>query len=124
METSQSRSQTGPNEVSQEAAAPSPDGPSLVFLTGSIEGRIPPEGPLPRDPESDDGWAQIDRVGGWRAVISPFWAMDQIPAKNKAVWAWAWGEVVQMIQSADLGLDLDRALMWLLFLPQGLCTGM
>ena len=122
METSQSGSQTtGPNEVPQEAVDPSPDGPPPVFPTGSIEGRITPEVPPPRDPESDDGWAQIDRVGGWRAVISPFGAMDQVPAQNKAVWAWAWGEVVQRIQSADSGLDLDRALMWLLFLPQGLC---
>ena len=87
METSQSGSQTGPNEVPQEAADPSPDGPSLVFPTGSIEGRITPEVPLPRDPESDDGWAKIDRVGGWRAVISPFGAMDQVPAQNKVVWA-------------------------------------
>ena len=87
METSQSGSQTGSNEVPQEAADPSPDGPSPVFSTGSIEGRITPEVPLPRDPESDDGWAQIDRVGGWRAVISPLGAMDQVPAQNKAVWA-------------------------------------
>ena len=82
METNQSGSQTGPNEVPQEAADPSPDGPSLVFPTGSIEGRITPEVPLPRDPESDDGWAQIDRVGGWRAIISPFGAMDQVPEQG------------------------------------------
>ena len=101
METSQSGNQNGPNEVPQEAVDPSPDGPSLVLPTGSIEGRITPEVPLPRDPESDDGWAQIDRVGGWRVIISPFGAMDQVPAQNKAVWASAWGEVVQRIQSRD-----------------------
>ena len=109
METCQSGSQTtGPNEVPQEAVDPSPDGPPPVFLTGSIEGRITPEVPPPRDPERDDGLAQIDRVGGWRAVISPFGAMDQVPAQNKVVWAWAWGEVVQRIQSADLSWTLTE----------------
>ena len=49
------------------------------------------------------------------------WGPGQVPAQNKAFWGWAWGEILQNIQSADSRKDLDRALMWLLFIPQGLC---
>ena len=63
-----------------ETTAPVPE-PSTSqgvpdLLTGSLSDRIAPEVPPPRDPKSEDGWAQIDRVGGWRAIISPFGAMD------------------------------------------------
>ena len=91
---------------------------------GSLRDRISPDIPPPRLPpagDSDIEWAQIDRIGGWKAIISPFGAIDQIPAQHKAVWAWAWGAILVKVQSAVSDLDLDRALMWFLFLPQALC---
>ena len=86
--------------------------------------RISPDIPPPRLPPAGDSnieWAQIDRIGDWKAIISPFGAIDQIPAQHKAVWAWAWGAILVKVQSAVSDLDLDRALMWFLFLPQALC---
>ena len=73
---------------------PDPDpGPSLPPIhqeKGELRDRITPNVPPPRTPDPGEGeWAQIDRVGGWRAIISPFGAIDQVPEQHRAVWTWA-----------------------------------
>ena len=90
----------------------------------TLEGRVSPDVPEPYSPsveEELDGWMHIDKVGGWRALISKFGSMDQIPKQYDAIWAWSMGEIFTKINEAEEGKDLDRALMWLLFLPQALC---
>ena len=100
------------------------DLPDLHGEEVDLEGRVTPEVPPPRPPpqlEEGDGWAQIDRVGAWAAMLSSFEAMDEVPSQYHPIWCWAYGEVLRRVQEATPGLQLDRALMWLCFLPQALC---
>ena len=84
--------------------------------------RLYPEVPVPRDvnEEDGDGWCLIDRVGAWDAMLCEFQVLEDIPAQHIGTWVWAWNTVLQRVQAADSGLELDRALMWLCFLPQSL----
>ena len=66
------------------------------------------------------GWDSIDRVGGWNALLTEFTTMEEIPQQHKQAWTWAWSEVLHRVMSAQEGKELDRALMWLCFLPQAL----
>ena len=70
--------------------------------------------------EDGQGWDLIDRVGGWNAILCEFPVREEVPYQHRVVWAWAWGEVLRRIQSANEGIELDRGLMWLMFLPQAL----
>ena len=92
---------------------------------GEVRERESPVIPGPQNVEAradDNGWSMVDKLGGWKALISAFGSMDEVPAQHKAVWAWAWGEIMRRILEAEEGsAELDRALMWLLFLPQALC---
>ena len=111
-------------QVEQPVSQPSDHADREAQGRGCLRDRISPEIPQPRMPPADDSdleWAQIDRIGGWNSIISPFGSIDQIPAQHKAVWAWAWEVILDKIQSAVSESDLDRALMWFLFLPQALC---
>ena len=88
-----------------------------------LEGRLHPEVPAPVDvnvDEDSDGWCQIDQVGAWESFLCEFQVLDEVPAQHRGTWVWAWGLVMQRIQAADSGKELDRALMWLCFLPQAL----
>ena len=80
---------------------------------------VPPPltGPVTID---GDGWNLIDRVGGWNAILCQFPMMQEVARQYREIWSWAWGEVLRRIQSAEGERELDRALMWLLFLPQAL----
>ena len=84
-----------------------------------------PAVPEPQPPpahEEGDGWAHIDRVGAWDALLTEFKAMDEVPAQYSQLFCWAYGEVLQRLQAAqEEGLELDRALKLLCFLPQALC---
>ena len=100
------------------------DLPDLQGEEVDLQGRVTPEVPPPRPPpphEEGDGWAQIDRVGAWASMLSSFDAMDEVPSQYVPIWCWAYGEVLRRVQEASPGLQLDRALMWLCFLPQALC---
>ena len=95
------------------------DGP-----TNDLGERAVPEVPLPligpcQDPDPD-GWASIERVGGWNALLTEFITMEEVPHQHRQAWTWAWGEVLDRVQIAQEGRQLDRALMWLCFLPQAL----
>ena len=92
------------------------DGP-----TNDLGERAVPEVPLPligpcQDPDPD-GWASIERVGGWNALLTEFITMEEVPHQHRQAWTWAWGEVLDRVQIAQEGRQLDRALMWLCFLP-------
>ena len=74
------------------------------------------------DDDKGDGWKFIKKLGAWNCLIPKFGALEEIPAQHRAVWSWAWGEVLRPILEAKEGSeDLDLALLWLLFLPQALC---
>ena len=82
--------------------------------------RASPEVPEPcLDPGQDpdpSGWATIDRVGAWNALLTVFTTMEEVPQQHKQAWTWAWSEVITRVQNAQEGRELDRALMWLCFL--------
>ena len=70
--------------------------------------------------EDGEGWTKIERVGGWNAFLCRFDVIEEVPSQHEAAWSWAWSQVLRKIQMAEDGKDLDRALMWLSFLPQAL----
>ena len=95
------------------------------FLPGekrSITDRFQPDIPEPSFVQEVDenGWCLIDQVGAWQSFLCEFSVMEDIPAQHRSIWAWAWSFILEKIQTAATSKELDRALMWLLFLPQGL----
>ena len=70
--------------------------------------------------EDSDGWCLIDKVGTWDSFLCLFQVLEEVPSQHKGAWTWAFSSVLERIQSADSPLELDRALMWLCFLPQAL----
>ena len=91
---------------------------------GQTRPRVSPVVPGPDqvvEPDPD-GWKMIHKVGAWKCIISQFRALDEVPAQYRAVWVWAWGEILRRTLEAEEGSEeLDRCLMWFLFLPQALC---
>ena len=89
-------------------------------LTGRFDPDVP--GPLAQARQDDDGWAEIDKLGAWDCALSPFPAIEEIPAQHREAWFLAMEKVHRKIWEAqDVGEDLDRALKWWFFLPQALC---
>ena len=88
----------------------------------SIQDRIAPDIPEPSLVDEADayGWCLIDQVGAWPTMLCEFKVMEDIPCQHKSIWTWAWSYVLERILNAINPCDLNRALMWLLFLPQAL----
>ena len=88
----------------------------------SLADRLSPLVPEPTLAVDTDeyGWGLIDQVGGWQAFLCEFPVLEEIPSQHKSVWTWAWGFVLEKIISATTPIELNRSLMWLLFLPQAL----
>ena len=58
----------------------------------------------------------------WDCVLSPFQAIEEIPAQHVGAWALAMDKVHRKIWEADDNVEkLDRALKWWFFMPQALC---
>ena len=70
--------------------------------------------------EDSDGWCLIDKVGAWDSFLCEFQVLEEVPSQHEGAWTWAFSTVLERLQSADSPLELDRALMWLCFLPQAL----
>ena len=88
----------------------------------AITDRLSPEVPEPVlviDIDAD-GWCLIDQVGGWHSYLCEFPILEDIPSQHRGVWTWAWNYILDRINNALNPTDLNRALMWLLFLPQAL----
>ena len=81
---------------------------------------VPPALPPHPSQQAGEGWTAIDRLSPWDCFFSPFDAMEEVPRQHRAVWAWAWGVVVARANNATTEEEKDRALKWLLFLPQAL----
>ena len=103
--------------------------PSVVEVNKAVErenislaDRIAPEVPVPIEvhEEDSDGWSLIERVGGWDSFLCEFQVLEEVPAQHKGTWVWAWATVLERMLAEDSGRGLDRALMWLCFLPQAL----
>ena len=67
-----------------------------------------------------DGWEAIDRIGAEAAfrVCCPM--LQQVDTQHSSAWARAHGYVLRRWQEATTEEEVDRALMWLGFLPQAL----
>ena len=76
-----------------------------------LEHRIDPTvpGPLPSEHKDDDGWKEIDKLGAWDCVLSPFQAIVEIPAQHRGAWGLAMDKVHRKIwESQEEGEELDR----------------
>ena len=103
----------------EEVANDNVEGRDVLDLSGYLN----PEIPLPDHTQQNtdgDGWEAIDRVGGWASFLCQFEVLEEVPSQHEASWAWAWTETMGRIQMYEEGKELDRALMWLSFLPQAL----
>ena len=86
-------------------------------LAGWLDPVIPEAG-LVTEP-SQDGWTDIDGVGGWDSYLCEFSVMEYVPYQHKEVWCWAWGEVLRRIREAEVeSKEMERGLKWLCLLPQ------
>ena len=65
-----------------------------------------------------EGWCLIDHIGAWQSFLCEFRVLEDVPAQHRSGWTWAWSYVLERILNAGTNLELNRALMWLLFLPQ------
>ena len=80
---------------------------------------------LPPSPEQElgDGWAAIDRIDPRLSMIVEGGVMEEVPRQHRQMYAWAMGVVLERIVlaiSQNSTLSIDRALRWLIFLPQAL----
>ena len=92
----------------------------LLSLHDRVDPVVP--GPLLAVHEDVEGWGEIDRLGVWECVLSPFQAMEEIPDQHRGAWALAMEKVHRRVWEAEeSGEKLDRALKWWFFLPQALC---
>ena len=57
----------------------------------SLQERVDPEipGPLPTILEDGFGWGEIDKLGVWDCILSPFSAIEEVPAQHREAWAMA-----------------------------------
>ena len=70
--------------------------------------------------EDSDGWCFIDKIGGWNSYLCQFQVIEEVPAQHRETWTWAFSTILERIDSASSSTELDRGLMWLMFLPQAL----
>ena len=95
-------------------------GEEVVSLLDRVTPPVP--GPLLTILNDESGWGEIDRLGVWDCVLSPFSAIEEVPAQHREAWAMAMDKVHRKVWEAEEhGEDLDRALKWWFFLPQALC---
>ena len=89
-----------------------------------IEERSHPRIPLPdltaaRVPDSD-GWALIARLGPTSAFLSSFTSLQEVPDQHHQAWVEGVAEVLRRWSVATSEVEINHALFWFLFLPQGL----
>ena len=65
-----------------------------------------------------DGWDLIDRLEAMECLLSPCGTLDDVPGQHEAGWRVAWVTVLQRWSLAVDDEEIDRALKWILFLPQ------
>ena len=67
-----------------------------------------------------DGWNLIDQIGAWQAFLCEFKVLEDIPYQHRSAWTWAFSHVLDRILNAATVDEVNRALVWFLFLPQAL----
>ena len=85
--------------------------------------RFTPEVPSPEPgagTQEADGWSSVRRLGGWKAILCQFPMLEECPCQHEEVWVWAWGEVLRRFELASSEEEINTALMWVMFLAQGL----
>ena len=74
------------NIVPEQAQQPEPllgerAGEERVDLQGRVDPEVP--GPLLVISQDDEGWGEIDKLGVWDCVLSPFQAIEEIPDQHR-----------------------------------------
>merc|ERR1719319_1228692 len=90
----------------------------------SVEARCRPTIPAPdpaagRAPDGD-GWNLMGQLGAWDSFLTIFPSLQEVPWQHEEAWVRAMAEVLSRVQAATTEGEKELALMWLLFLPQGL----
>ena len=122
--------QPGPSQAHAPEDGLQP-GPSSFQVVGraaaeemiSLRERVDPvvPGPLPTLQVDEAGWGEIDKLGAWECALSPFTALEEVPAQHREAWGLAMNKVHRKIWEAEgQGEEMDRALKWWFFLPQAL----
>ena len=57
-------------------------------------------------------------LGGWGSTLSPFMMMEEVPAAFREKWAKLVTLVLRRVNIATTELELTKALLWFLVLPQ------
>ena len=71
----------------------------LLDLHDRVDPEVP--GPLPAVHEEEEGWGEIDRLGVWDCVLSPFQAIEEIPDQHRGAWAIAMDKVHRRVWEAE-----------------------
>ena len=86
-----------------------------------LRGRDLPDLPPPRHGAGQQGgWEAIDRLGAEASFLVQLPLLEEVSEQHKSAWARAHSEVLQRWKDASTPEEVDRALMWLGFLPQAL----
>lgn len=72
-----------------------------------------------RLPDSD-GWILIDRLGALECLLRQYGMLADVPEQHEAAWVAACSQVLRRWREAETEEEADRALKWVLFLPQSL----
>jgi hypothetical protein len=89
-------------------------------------GRQFPQAPTPRRPNPDsrayDGWDVIDSLTVTQCALRPpgMQTVEVIPNSIQDEWTEAWNAADRQRQAAETEEEVERALKWILWLPQGL----
>ena len=81
---------------------------------------IPPPDPAAARALDSDGWATIARLGAWSAFLTKFPTLLEVPDQHQEAWTQAVVHVLRKWHNASTEQEINLALMWFLFLPQGL----
>ena len=88
----------------------------------SLVERINPDIPTPRPVTQGEvdagGWGEIVELGGWGCILCQSPMLDECPAQHQEAFVSAWEEILNRLEGALNEEEMDRALMWLLFIPQ------
>ena len=92
----------------------------FISLVERIHPAIPPPNPAAGRVPDSDGWSLINRIGAWNCTLCPFATLQQVPEEHEEVYIQAWETVLERYHLAATSEDRDMALMWRMFLAQGL----
>ena len=103
----------GPQERRMRGVAPG----ERVELAERLNPEVPGPAARPAQPDAT-GWSDIDLLGAWDCLLHPFSTLSSVPKPLEAKWGKVVEKVLRAVLTAPDEPRLNRALKWLLALPQ------